>query len=175
MDDNKKVLIKNLMRHEVGFGCENHLQRFNLQPGATIPVKWEYLQDAGFSHGFRYLIENSYLKILPTNEDYNEIMDELQFTHLAEKGIEKAMSYDEIKKLLSTVPLVTQYAIIKEKLAKGSEATKKNFANAAIEIKMKDYAMNEAILQATGIDVMKTLKLQEKPDKKQDSGEPPLE
>jgi len=174
MDDNKKVLIKNLMRHEVGFGCENYLQRFYLQPGQTISVKWEHLYDAGFTHGFRYLIENSYLKILPTNEDYNEIMEELQFSHLAEK-VEDAMSYEDIKKLLSTVPLVTQYAVIKNKLAKGSEATKKNFANAAIEIKMKDYAMNEAILEATGIDVMKTLKLQEAPKEKVKNEEPPLD
>ena len=174
MDDNKKILIKNLMRHEVGFGCENHLQRFYLQPGQTISVKWEYLYDAGFTRGFRYLIENSYLKILPTNEDYNEIMDELQFSHLAEK-VENAMSYEEIKKLLSTVPLSTQYAVIKQKLNKSSEATKKNFANAAIEIKMKDYTINEAILKATGIDVMKTLKLQEPPKEKIKSEEPPLE
>lgn len=174
MDDNKKILIKNLMRHEVGFGCENHLQRFNLQPGATYPIRWEFLQDAAFTHGFRYLIENSYLKILPTNENYNEIMDELQFSHLAEK-VEDAMSYEEIKKLLSTVPLSTQYAVIKQKLNKGSEATKKNFANAAIEIKVKDYVINEAILKATGIDVMKTLKLQEPPKEKIKNEEPPLD
>ena len=174
MDDNKKVLIKNLMRHEVGFGCENHLQRFYLQPGQTIPVKWEYLYDAGFTRGFRYLIENSYLKILPSNENYSEIMEELQFSHLAEK-IEDSISYDEIKKLLSIVPLSTQYAVIKQKLNKGSEATKKNFANAAIEIKMKDYVINEAILKATGIDVMKTLNLQEFPKEKVMNEEFPLD
>jgi hypothetical protein len=173
MDDNKKVLIKNLMRYEVGFNCLNFPQRFYLQPGQVIGVRWEYLYDTAFSRGFRYLIENSYLKILPTNENYNEIMEELQFSHLAEK-LENAMSYEDIKKLLSTVPLVTQYAVIKEKISKGSEATKKNFANAAIEIGMEDIAMNKVIKEATGIDVLKTLELKNAPQENKTEEEFPL-
>lgn len=162
MNENTKVLLKNLTNHEVGFGCTNYMQHFNFQPGQTAPVKWEYLADAAFDYGFRYMIENSYLKILPENASYNEIMEELQFTHLAEK-VEKAISYEEIKNILKVNPLSTQYSKIKKILKSGSEAEKKNVAMAAIELKIKDYTINTAIKEATNIDVLKALELQDKP------------
>lgn len=165
MNDNTKVLIKNLMRYEVGFGCENYRQRYNFQPGQTVPVKWEHLYDVAFNRGFRRMIEEAHLRILPTNDDYKEIMETLQFTHLEEK-IEKTLSYEEAKKILSINPLSTQYAKIKDYLKNGTGAAKENIANAAIDIKMKDYTMNEAILKVTGIDVLKTLQLQESPKSK---------
>ena len=162
MDENTKVLIKNLTRFEVGFSCPNHTQIFNFQPGQTIPVKWEFLQDAAFGHGFRQLIEKTYLKILPTNPNYDEIMEELMFTDYKEK-IEKSLSYEEAKKMLSIVPLSTQYSKIKDNLKKGTEATKKNIVRAALDLKIKDFTVNEAIEKATGIDVIKSLTLQEQP------------
>lgn len=174
MNENTKVLIKNLMRYQVGFKCENYMQHYNFQPGQTIPVKWEHLADVAFNHGFRVMIEQAHLRILPTNENYNEIMEELQFTHLMEK-VEKSLSYEDAKKLLSIKPLSTQYAKIKDYLKNGTSATKENIANAAIEVKMKDYSMNEAILKATGIDVLKTLKLQEQPKEEVRNEEPSLD
>lgn len=162
MDENSKVLIKNLTRYEVGFNCPNHVQVFNFQPGQTIPVKWEFLQDAAFAHGFRQLIAKAYLKILPTNENYKEIMEELMFTDFMEE-IDNSLSYEEVKKMLSVVPLTIQYSKIKENLKNGTEATKKNIVEAALELKIKDYVINEAIEKATGINVIKTLNLKETP------------
>ena len=40
---------------------------------------------------------------------------------------------------------------------------KKNVAMAAIELKIKDYIVNTAIKEATNIDVIKALELQETP------------
>ena len=166
MNENTKVSLKNLTNHVVGFGCTNFLQHFDLNPGQTLPIKWEFLYDAGFNKGFRYMIENSYLKILPENENYKEIMEELQFTHLMEK-IEKSMSYEEVKNILKIKPLSTQYSKIKKILKEGSETEKKNIALAAIELKIKDYTINSAIKEATGTDVIKTLELQETPKDKE--------
>ena len=162
MNENTKVLIKNLTNHEIGFGCANYPQHFNFNPGQSIPIKWEYIVDAGFDRGFRYMIENSYLKIMPTNADYTEIMEELQFTHLMEK-VDKAISYEEIKNILKIKPLSTQYSKIKKILKEGSETEKKNVAMAALELKIKDYTVNTAIKEATNIDVLKALELQEVP------------
>ena len=162
MDENIKVSIKNLTNHVVGFGCVNYPQHFNFQPGQIVPIKWEYIADAAFNYGFRYMIENSYLKIMPTNPNYAEIMEELQFTHLMEK-VEKAVSYEDVKNMLKIKPLSTQYSKIKKVLKEGSEAEKKNVAMAAIELKVKDYTINTAIKEATGIDVIKALELQEVP------------
>ena len=166
MNENAKVLIKNLTNHVVGFGCTNYSQHFDFNPGQTMPVKWEYLYDAGYDRGFRYMIENSYLKIVPENENYKEIMEELQFTHLMEK-IEKAMSYEEVKNILKIKPLSTQYSKIKKILKEGSETEKKNVALATIELKIKDYTINSAIKEATGTDVIKALELQETPKDKE--------
>lgn len=162
MNDDTKVLIKNITKFDVGFNCPNHTQVFNFYPGQTIPVKWEYLYDAAFGRGFRQLIEKAYLKILPTNENYEEIMDELQFSHLLEK-IEKSLSYEDAKNIFSIIPLSTQYGKIKEFLKDGNEATKQNIVNAALDLKIKDYIINDAIKKATDIDVLKTLMLQENP------------
>ena len=166
MNENTKVLIKNLTNHEIGFGCANYPQHFNFNPGQSIPIKWEYIVDAGFDRGFRYMIENSYLKIMPNNENYKEIMEELQFTHLMEK-VENAISYEDIKNILKIKPLSTQYSKIKKILKEGSEAERKNVAMAAIELKIKDYIINTAIKEATGIDVIKALELQETPKEKE--------
>ena len=166
MNENTKVLLKNLTNHIVGFGCVNYPQHFNFQPGQIVPIKWEYLSDAAFDYGFRYMIENSYLKIMPNNQDYEEIMETLQFTHLMEK-IEKAISYEEIKNILKIKPLSTQYSKIKKILKEGSETEKKNVAMAAMELKIKDYTINSAIKEATGIDVIKALELQETPKDKE--------
>lgn len=166
MNENTKVLLKNLTNHVVGFGCVNYPQHFNFQPGQIVPIKWEYLSDAAFDYGFRYMIENSYLKIMPNNQDYEEIMETLQFTHLMEK-IEKAISYEEIKNIFKIKPLSTQYSKIKKILKEGSETEKKNVAMAAMELKIKDYTINSAIKEATGIDVIKALELQETPKDKE--------
>ncbi len=162
MDENTKVSIKNLTNHAVGFGCVNYPQHFNFQPGQVVPIKWEYVSDAAFDYGFRYMIENSYLKIMPNNQNYAEIMEELQFTHLMEK-IEKSLSYEDIKAIFRIKPLSTQYSKIKKILKEGSETEKKNVAMAAIELKIKDYIVNTAIKEATNIDVIKALELQETP------------
>lgn len=164
MNENTKVMIKNLTNHVVGFGCTNYPQHFNFQPGQIGSVKWEFLADAAFDYGFRYMIEHSYLKILPENSDYAEIMETLQFTHLMEK-IEKAISYEEIKNILKINPISTQYTKIKRILKNGTEIERKNVAMAAIELKIKDYTINTAIKDATNIDVIKTLELQEAPKK----------
>ena len=79
--ENQKVLIKNLTNHSVGFGCTNLPVHYELNGGQTLPVKWEHLEDAGFSKGFRYLIDNGILRIEPKTENYEQIMDELQFSY----------------------------------------------------------------------------------------------
>lgn len=160
MNENTKVLIKNLTNHAVGFGCVNYPQHFNFQPGQIVSVKWEYVADAAFDYGFRYMIENSYLKIMPNNQEYKEIMEELQFTHLMEK-VESSISYEDVKNILKIKPLSTQYSKIKKILKDGNEAERKNVAMAAIELKIKDYIINTAIKEATNIDVIKALELQE--------------
>lgn len=166
MNENAKVSLKNLTNHVVGFGCTNFLQHFNFNPGQTIPIKWELLYDAAFDNGFRYMIENSYLKIMPETENYKEVMEELQLTYLMEK-VEKAMSYEEIKNILKIKPLSTQYSKIKKILKEGSETEKNNVAMAAMELKVKDYTINSAIKEATGTDVIKALELQETPKDKE--------
>lgn len=158
MKEDSKVLIKNLTNHSVGFKCVNKPNHFNFNVGQTLPIKWEYVEDVGYDKGFRFLIEESYLKILPESENYSDVMDSLQFSHLAEK-IEKSLDYNEAKRLLSVVPLSTQYAKIKEYMKEGTETTKKNIANAAIDLGIKDYVVNTAVKNATNIDILKTLEL----------------
>ena len=164
MNENQKVLIKNLTNHEVGFLCPNSHKNFVFASGQTLPVKWEYIEDVQYDRGFRYFFENGYLKIDSKTENYEEVMEELQFTHLAEK-IDKSLSYEDVKKILKKTPLSTQYALVKKHLREGTETTKKNFANAALELKIKDYVINTAIKDATDIDVLKALELNEEPQK----------
>lgn len=164
MKENLKVLIKNLTNHEVGFSCNNFPNQYNFMGGQTLPVKWEHLEDAAYSRGVRFLFENGYLKIVPQTENYADIMDELQLNHLKEQ-VDNSLSYDDVKKILSIKPLSTQYAVIKKRLKEGTETTKLNFANAAIELGIRDYTVNTAIKNTTGIDVIKTLELKETPIK----------
>ena len=166
MKEDSKVLIRNLTNHSVGFQCINKPNHFDFNSGQTLPIKWEYIEDVGYSKGFRYLIEQSYLKILPESENYSEVMENLQFSHLTEK-VENSLDYNEAKKLLKVVPLSTQYGKIKEYLREGTETTKKNIANAAIELGIKDYVVNSAVKNATGIDVLKTLELKAVDQKKE--------
>lgn len=158
MLENQKVLIKNLTNHSVGFGCANFPNHYEFGPGQIIPVKWEHLEDAGYTKGLRYLFENTYLKIMPETENYEEIMEDLQLTHLKEV-IDNSLSYEEVKKILNTNPLSTQYGLIKKQLNEGTITTKENFAKAAIELEIRDYVVNNAVKQSTGIDILKTLEL----------------
>lgn len=167
MQDNQKVLIKNLTNHSVGFGCVNFPNHYEFSGGQVLPVKWEHLQDASYNQGLMYLFENTFLKVQPETENYEEVMEELQLSHLKEV-IKQSRSYDDVKKILKTVPLSTQYAVIKKDLKEGTEATKDNYARAAIELKIKDYVVNEAIEKATGINVLNTLKLKTEPTKEQE-------
>lgn len=164
MNENQKVLIKNLTNHEVGFLCPNSRKNFVLAPDQLLSVKWEYIEDVEYDKGFRYFFENGYLKIDSKTENYEEVMDELQLSYLKEK-IDKSLSYEDVKKILKKNPLSTQYAVIKKHLREGTETTKQNFANAALELKIKDYTINTAIKNATGIDVLKALELNEEPQK----------
>lgn len=164
MKENLKVLVKNLTNHEVSFACINFPNQYNFMEGQTLPVKWEHLEDAAYTRGLRFLFENGYLKIMPESENYSEIMDELQLSSLKEV-IDNSLSYSDAKKILGKVPLSTQYAIIKKQLKEGTETTKSNLANAAIELGIRDYTINTAIKNATGIDVIKTLELKEEPVK----------
>ena len=166
MKEDSKVLIKNLSNHSVGFQCLNKPNHFKFNVGQTLPIKWEYIEDVGYDKGFRFLIEQSYLKIMPESENYSEIMENLQFSHLAEV-VKNSLSYDDAKKLLKIVPLSTQYGKIKEYMKEGTETTKKNIANAAIELEIKDYVVNSAVKNATGIDVLKTLELKAADQKKE--------
>ena len=164
MKENLKVLVKNLTNHEVGFACINYPNRYNFMGEQILPVKWEHLEDAAYTQGMRYLFENGYLKIMPNTEDYSEVMEELQLSNLIEV-IDNSLSYNEVKKILSTVPLSTQYGVIKKHFKEGTETTKQNFANAAIELGIKDYTINTVIKKATGIDVLKTLELKQEQEK----------
>lgn len=166
MLENQKVLIKNLTNHSVGFGCANFPNHYEFGPGQTIPVKWEHLEDAGYTRGLRYLFENTFLKIVPETENYEEILEELQLTELKEV-VDNSLSYDEVKKILSTVPLSTQYGLIKKQLKDGTVTTKQNFAKAAIELDIRDYTVNNAVKQATGIDILKTLELNSTSEEKE--------
>lgn len=166
MKEDSKVLIKNLTNHSVSFQCINKPNHFSFNSGQTLPIKWEYVEDVGYDKGFRFLIEQAYLKIMPESENYSEIMENLQFSHLAEV-IEKSLSYEEAKKLLKVTPLSTQYGKIKEYLKEGTETTKRNIANAAIELEIKDYIINSSVKNATGIDILKTLELKTTDAKKE--------
>ena len=158
MKENQKVYIKNLTNHSVGFGCVNYPNHYELASEQILPVKWEHLEDASFERGMRYLFNNGYLKIMPNTENYEEIMDELQLSYLKEV-IDNSLSYSDAKKILSTVPLSTQYGVIKKQLKEGTETTKQNITNAALELGIRDYTINTAIKNATDIDVIKTLEL----------------
>ena len=164
MKENQKIYIKNLTNHIVGFSCINFPNHYELAGEQVLPVKWEHVEDASFGRGMRYLFNNGYLKIMPNTENYEEVMDELQLSYLKE-FIDNSLSYSEAKKILSTVPLSTQYAVIKKQLKEGSEITKQNITNAALELEIKDYTINTAIKNATGIDVLKTLELKVEPEK----------
>ena len=85
-------------------------------------------------------------------------MENLQLTYLKET-IDNSLSYNEVKKILGTIPLSTQYGIIKKQLKEGTVTTKQNFAKAAIELEIRDYVVNNAVKEATGIDILKTLEL----------------
>ena len=160
MKENQKVLIRNLTNHTVGFGCVNFPAHYDLNAGQLLSVKWEHLEDASYSKGFRYMLENAMLKIDPKTENYEEVMDELQLSHLKEV-IDNSLSYEDAKKLLSVTPLAANYSKIKEQLNSGTQTTKEKIAKAAIELKVKDYMVNTFIKKATNIDVIKTLELNE--------------
>jgi hypothetical protein len=166
MKENQKVLVKNLTNHEVGFKCTNFPATYNFNPGQVINVKWEHLEDASYSRGMRYMLTNGILRIEPKTENYSEIMDELQLTDLKEV-IDNSITYEEAKKLLSIVPIQVNYGIIKKHLEKGTITTKQNIASAAIELGIKDYTLNTLIKKATNIDVIKTLELNEAPEKEE--------
>lgn len=166
MKENQKVYIKNLTNYDVGFGCVNFPNHYNLASGQTLPIRWEHVEDASFGPGMRYLYTNGYLKIMPQTENYEEIMDYLQLSSLKEI-IDNSLSYEDAKRILSISPISTQYGAIKKHLKEGTEATKKNLANAALDLKIKDYTINTAIKAATNIDVLKTLELQEEPEKEE--------
>ena len=166
MKENQKVLVKNLTNHEVGFKCINFPVVYNFNPDQTIGVKWEHLEDASYSRGMRYMLTNGILKIDPKNENYSEIMDELQLSDLKEK-VDNSLSYGEAKKLLSVTPIQINYAIIKKHLETGTITTKQNIASAAIELGIKDYTLNDLIKKATNIDVIKTLELNKAPEKEE--------
>lgn len=170
MKENQKVYIKNLTNHSVGFSCVNYPNHYDLAGEQVLAVKWEHLEDAAFDRGVRYLLNNGYIKIMPDNENYNEIMDELQLSELKEK-IDNSLSYNDAKKILSIVPLSTQYGVIKKYLKEGNEITKQNLAKAALELGIKDYTLNTIIKNATDIDIFKTLELKEEPGKRENKEE----
>ena len=161
--ENQKVLIKNLTNYKVGFGCTNFPVHYELNAGQTLPVKWEHLEDAGYSKGFRYLINNGFLRIEPKTENYEKIMEELQFPYDKEV-VDNSLSYEDCKKLFQVTPIQVNYGVIKKYLTEGTEQTKKNIANAAIELKIRDYTLNSFIKKATDIDVIKTLELNSEPE-----------
>lgn len=165
--ENSKVLIKNLTNHNVGFGCSNYPVHYELNAGQTLPVKMEHLEDAAFSRGFRYMINNGILRVDSKTENYEQVMDDLQFSY-EKKEIDNSLSYDEAKKLLMVTPLQVNYSTIKKHLTEGSEQAKKNIADAAIELKVRDYTLNSMIKKATNIDVIKTLELKSTPDKQEE-------
>lgn len=169
MKENQKIYIKNLTNHSVGFSCVNYPNHYELAGEQVLPVKWEHIEDVSFEPGMRYLFNNGYLKIMPNTENYEEVMDELQLSHLKEV-IDNSLSYSDAKKILSTIPLSTQYGVIKKQLKEGTEITKQNITNAAIELGIKDYMINTAIKNATGIDVLKTLELKVQPEKENKEG-----
>lgn len=166
MLENQKVFIKNLTNHEVGFRCVNFSNNYIFNPGQVIGVKWEFLEDAAYSRGLRYMFENGVLKIEPTNNNYDKIMDELQLNDYKEI-IDNSISYNEAKKLFQVTPLQVNYGVIKKHLAEGTETTKQNIAAAAIELKIRDYTLNGLIKKATNIDVIKTLDLNSTPEEEE--------
>ena len=167
MLENQKVLIKNLTNHSVGFGCSNFPVHYELNAGQTLPVKWEHLEDAGYTRGFRYMVDNGILRIDPKTENYEQIMEDLQFPY-EKKVVDNSLSYDEAKKLFDVVPLQVNYGVIKKYLTEGTTQTKLNIANAAIELEIRDYTLNGFIKKATNIDVIKTLELKSTPEKPED-------
>ena len=166
MLENQKVLVKNLTRYEVGFSCTNFPNVYNFNPGQTISVKWEHLEDASYSKGMRYMLTNGILRIDPKTENYSEIMDDLQLGEYKEI-IDNSLTYEEAKKLLSITPIQVNYGIIKKQLETGTITTKQNIASAAIELGIKDYTLNGLIKKATNIDVIKTLELNKAPEKEE--------
>ena len=82
MKDNQKILIRNLTNNKIGFGCVNFPAKYIFNPGQVLAIKEEHLEDVSYDKGFRYMLENGMLKIESNNENYNEIMDDLQVSHL---------------------------------------------------------------------------------------------
>lgn len=166
MLENQKVFIKNLTNHNVGFRCVNFPVHYSLNPGQSLPVKWEHIEDTVYDKGFRYMLDNGILKIDPKTENYDKVMEELGLAEV-KKQIESSLSYDEIKKMLSVTPLAINYGVIKKKLEEGSENFKKSVASAAIELNIRDYTLNGIIKKNTGIDVIKTLELNSTSEKEE--------
>lgn len=167
MFENQKVLIRNLTNHNVGFGCSNFPVHYKLNAGQVLPIKWEHIEDAGYSKGFRYMVDNGILRIDPKTENYEKIMEELQFPY-DKKVVDNSLSYEDSKKLFQVTPLQVNYGVIKKYLTEGTEQTKKNIANAAIELEIRDYTLNSIIKKATNIDVLKTLELKSTPEKQEE-------
>jgi len=161
IQDNEKVKVENLTNYSVGFSCPNYPVHYSLAPGQTISVKWEHLFDAMFSKGMREFIEEGTLRISPTNEHYHEIMEELQLEDSTKDETTIIMNVEEIRKILKVKPLQAAYGKIEQCLKQGAKATKDNFAQVALELGIKDYVVNDLIKQATGIDVIKAIELNE--------------
>ena len=164
MKESQKVFVRNLTNNEVGFKCVNFPNVYNFNPGQVLGVKFEHLEDVIYTKGFRYMLDNGILKIDPKTDNYQEVLEELQLVE-KQKIFDNSLSYADAKKLFQVTPLQVNYGVIKKHLTEGTETTKKNIANAAIELQIRDYTLNGLIKKATNIDVIKTLELNSTPEK----------
>lgn len=160
MDDKTKIQIKNLTDHRVGLQCNNFPASYKFNAGQILKVPWEHLQDASYDFGVSYLFRNGMLRVEKTNPDYDEIMEEMQLSEFKER-IESSLSLEDAKKLLSVSPIQNCYFKVKTELTNGTAGTKENIVNAALELGIRDYKLNQMIKEAMGVNVIRTLELED--------------
>ena len=161
LEANSKVLIENISTATVGIDCINFAAHYSIPRERSLAVKWEHLLDASYLSGFKKLFEDGFLRIAATDPNYTEVMEELGFVDVKEE-INSNVSLHEAKELLSKKLAHFTLEKIKREIENGSPETRRNFAQAAIELKIRNYTINEYIKKYTGID---TIKIQEDAEK----------
>lgn len=161
LEANTKVLVENISTATVGIDCINYPAHYSIPRERSLGIKWEHLLDASYLSGFKKLFEEGFLRIAENDSNYTEVMEELGFGEIKEEIVSN-VSLREAKELLSKRMVHFTIEKVKREIENGSPETRRNFAQAVIELKIRNYAINECIKKYTGID---TIKIQEDAEK----------